>query len=98
MTPDPILFDPILFAELPPRRLSFKRTWTTFRTFLLSAMFTDAASWRERYRLALHYAMRDRLPHRPGRSYEREAYGRRPKSTHFKKRKSKRDPPEEIPK
>jgi hypothetical protein len=84
-------------AELPPRRLSFKRTWTTFRTFLLSAMFTDAASWRERYRLALHYAMRDRLPHRPGRSYEREAYGRRPKSAHFKKRKSKRDPPKENP-
>jgi hypothetical protein len=85
-------------AGLPPRRLSFKRTWTTFSTFLLSAMYTDARSWRERYRLALHYAMHDKLPNRPGRSYEREAYSRRPKSTQFKKRKSKRDPPGENPK
>jgi hypothetical protein len=85
-------------ANLPPRRMSFKRTWTTFGTFLLSAMFTDAESWRERYRLALHYAMQDKLPHRPGRSYEREAYSRRPKSAQFKKRKPKRDRTEENPK
>jgi hypothetical protein len=85
-------------AGLPPRRLSFKRTWTTFRTFLLSAMYTDAPSWRERYRLALHYAIHDQLPDRPGRSYEREAYSRRPKSAQFKKRKPKRDPPDENPK
>lgn len=85
-------------ANLPPRRMSFKRTWTTFGTFLLSAMFTDAESWRERYRLALYYAMHDKLPNRPGRTYEREAYSRRPKSAQFKKRKPKRDPPDENPK
>jgi hypothetical protein len=85
-------------ANVPPRRLSFKRVWTTFNTFLLSAMFTHAEAWRERYRLALHYAMQDKLPHRPGRSYEREAYRRRPKSAQFKKRQRKRDPTDEKPK
>lgn len=76
-------------AELiqqPPRRLSFKRTWTTFRQFLLPAMFTDAAHWRERYRTALSYATLDKLPNPPGRSFERETYPKRPKSNQFKKR------------
>jgi hypothetical protein len=85
-------------ANLPPRRLSFKRVWRTFGTFLLQAVFTNAEAWRERYRLALHYAMQDKLPNRPGRSYEREAYSRRPKSTQFKKRKNKRNPTDETPK
>lgn len=84
-------------AKVPPRKLSFKRVWTTFHTFLLSAMFTDAESWRDRYRQALYYATHDKLPNRPGRSYEREAYRRRPKSDHFKKRTPKRRPPEENP-
>ena len=80
-------------AELvdePPRRMSFKRTWTTFRQFLLSAMHTDAAGWRDQYRTALSYAMRDKLPNRPGRTFAREAYPRRPKSNQFKKRTRKR--------
>jgi hypothetical protein len=85
-------------ANLPPRRMSFKRTWTTFCTFLLSEMFTDAESWRKRYRLALHYAMQDKLPNRPGRSYKRETYRRRPKSNQFKKRKPKRAPTQKKPK
>jgi hypothetical protein len=79
------------FADLPPRRLSFKRTWTTFCTFLLQAMYTDAESWRERYRLALFYAMQDKLPHRPDRSCPREVYSRRPKGAQHQKRKSKHD-------
>ena len=64
-------------ADEPPRRMSFKRIWTTFRTFLWSKMFTDAVSWRNQYRKALSYAMKDKLPNRPGRSFEREAYHRR---------------------
>jgi hypothetical protein len=75
-------------AELiqqPPRRMSFKRTWTTFNQFLLSAMFTDAAQWCEKYRTAASYATLDKLPHRPGRRFEREAYPQRPKSNQFKK-------------
>jgi len=82
-------------AELvsePPRRMSFKRVWTTYRQFLLPKMYTDAASWREQYGVALSYAMLDKLPNRPGRSFDREAYPRRPKSNQFKKRKPKPKP------
>lgn len=78
-------------AQVAPRRLSFKRTWTTFRTFLLSAMYTDEMKWRDQYALALGYAQQDKLPNRPGRRYPREVYKRRPKSHHFKKRKPKPD-------
>ena len=68
--------------------MSFKRTWTTFRIFLLGAMYTDPATWRGKYEMALRYAMKDQLPNRPaGRQYEREAYPRRPKANQFKKRK-----------
>jgi hypothetical protein len=84
-------------AELiqqPPRRMSFKRTWTTFNQFLLSAMFTDAAQWSEKYRTALSYATLDKLPNRPGRRFEREAYPQRPKSNQFKKRKRNSKPPD----
>ena len=71
----------------PPRRLSFKRNWTTFRIFLLQHMYTDASQWREKFRIALEIATKDKLPNRPGRSYPREAYPRRPKSSQFQKRK-----------
>ena len=75
-------------AKRAPRQMSFKRTWTTFRIFLLGAMYTDPASWREKYQVALRYAMKDKLPNRPaGRQYEREAYPHRPKANQFKKRK-----------
>lgn len=73
----------------PPRRMSFKRTWTTFSIFLLSQMYTEAANWRAQYETALKDAMKDKLPNRPGRSYEREAYSKRPKSDQFKIRKRK---------
>lgn len=76
-------------AGEPSRRMSFKRTWTTFRQFLLTKMYTDAESWREQYHTALRIAMQDKLPNRPNRSYERETYQRRPKSAQFKKRKPK---------
>lgn len=75
----------------PPRRMSFKRTWTTFRTFLLSSMHTQPAAWRASYRQALRIAMQDKLPNRPGRSYAREAYPRGSKSSQFKRRKRKPD-------
>ena len=80
----------------PPRRLSFKRTWTTFHIFLWSssATPTDAAGWRAKYRQALTIATHDKLPNRPGRSFERETYPRRPKSNHFKKRRPKNPAPE----
>lgn len=79
-------------AQVPPRELSFKRVWTTYRQFLLSPSHTDPAQWREHYRRALSYATQDKLPRRPGRSYDRETYPRRPKSNQFKKRKQKPPP------
>lgn len=72
--------------EVPPRRMSFKRTWTTFQTFLLRQMHTDPAIWREAYRTALAIARKDKLPNRGKRSYRREAYRKRPKDVQFEKR------------
>ena len=51
------------------------------------------AHCRERYRRALHHAPRDKLPNREGRHYPREAYKKRPPSSHFKTRKPPLDPP-----
>lgn len=81
-------------AGVASRRLSFKRVLTTFKTFLLTKLFSTAATWRHAFQRALHYAKKDKLPNRPGRSYEREAYHQRPKSSQFKKRKPKNDLPE----
>ncbi len=80
----------------PPRRMSFKRTWTTFNIFLWSssATPTDAPRWRVKYRDALKMATQEILPNRPGRSFERETYPRRPKSNQFKKRRPKSPAPE----
>lgn len=73
-------------VDLPPRRLSFKRTWTTFRTFLFKTDAPSASDWRARFDTALRYATQDQLPNRPDRQYPREADQRRTKSQHFKKR------------
>lgn len=74
-------------AGCEPRKLSFKRVWTTFRVFLLNAMFRTAAEWRAKYEEALKYAQRDRLPKRPpGRQYKREAYRRSAKCERFERR------------
>ena len=71
-----------------PRRLSFKRVWTTFTIFLLRKPATDDfTEWEARYNQALRIAQKDKLPNRPGRQFARAAYPRRPKTTHFKKRK-----------
>lgn len=72
---------------LAPRRLSFKRVCTTFRVFLMSKVFTNAADWHKAYRRALSIAQKDKLPNRPGRSYEREAYRRNANPKNYKKRR-----------
>ena len=79
--------------DVPPRKMSFKRTWTTFQTFLLRHMHTDPQSWREAFRTALFYATKDKLPNRPGRTAKREAYRKRAKDCQFEKRKK---PPSKI--
>ena len=81
-----------LIAE-PPRRMSFKRTWTTFNIFLWSSQAKDSSGWRAKYRQALLMATQDKLPHRPGRSFVREVYARRPKSNQFQKRRPKNPGP-----
>jgi hypothetical protein len=79
--------------DVPPRQMSFKRTWTTFQTFLLRHMHTDPQSWREAFRTALFYATKDKLPNRPGRTAKREAYRKRPKDCQFDKREK---PPSKL--
>jgi hypothetical protein len=75
-------------ASVAPRQLSFKRVWTTFTIFLLRKPATgDFSEWEARYNQALRIAQKDKLPNRPGRQFTRAAYPRRPKTTHFEKRK-----------
>lgn len=73
-------------AEVPPRRLSFKGVWDTLRISLLDKNFATAEAWANAYERALQQASKQKLPNRPDRSYPRQAYKRRPKSTHFEKR------------
>lgn len=79
--------------SLPPRRMSFKRSWTTFQTFLLRHMHTEPALWRAAYKRALHYGRQDKLPNRPNRTAKREAYRKRSKDQQFAKRQK---PPSKI--
>jgi hypothetical protein len=85
-------------AACDPRDLSFTGVWTVYKHHLQPKMFTDAAQWKEQFAIALQRASKQKLPNRPGRSYPREAYPRRPKSTHFQKRKHKQKPnePEDV--
>lgn len=72
--------------NLPPRRLSFKRVCTTFKTFLMSQSFTSGDAWEAAYNRALAIAQKDKLPIRPNRQYEREVYTRAANPKHYKKR------------
>jgi len=91
-------------AGLPPRRLSFTGVWNTFESFLLTQPPCSGSEWTKRYEVALTVASRDKLPHRPGRSYPRRAHPRRPKSTKFMKQEAAKpnnkneNPPPEKPK
>lgn len=78
-------------AGVPPRRLSFTETWTTFEISLLRQPPAPPEEWVQRYERALVQAGRAKLPHRPGRRYPRRAHPRRSKSTKFMK--SERPPP-----
>lgn len=80
-------------AKVPVKKLSFTGVWTTFRQSLLTHLHQDPATWRERFELTLRYARRDTLPNRPGRSFERTVYPRRPKGSTFKKRTPPADGP-----
>lgn len=72
--------------KVPPRRMSFKQTWTTVQTFFLRHMHTEPQQWREAFRTTMFYAVKDKLPNRPGRKAKRQAYRKRPKDVQFQKR------------
>lgn len=76
--------------NLAPRRLSFKRVCTTFKTFLLSQVFSSGNAWVAAYDRALELAQKDKLPIRPNRHYEREVYRRSTNAQNFKKRMPRR--------
>lgn len=68
-------------AKVPPRRLSFSGVWSAVRVILLSPQQWTAAEWRQKFDLALRAASQRKIPHRPGRSYPRQALAKRNKST-----------------
>lgn len=70
-----------------PRDLSFTGVWSVYRHMLQGIEVQDSSQWEARLARALYYASKQKLPQRPGRSYPREAYPRRSKTTHFQKRK-----------
>jgi hypothetical protein len=79
-------------AKCEPRELSFTGVWSVYRHTLQGIEVTDPSEWPARLDRALKYASQQKLPKRPGRSYPREAYPRRPKTTHFQKRKKPTKP------
>jgi len=83
-------------AKVPPRRLSFTNVWTTLQVYLLHQPPCSAADWHDRYDRALRSASKSKLPNRPGRSYPRQSYRRRLKTT--KSTKTYRKTPPEKPK
>jgi hypothetical protein len=74
-------------AHLDPRDLSFTGVWSVYRHMLQGIEVRNVSEWHDRFDRAIKYASQQKLPKRPGRSYTRESYARRPKSSHFKKRK-----------
>ena len=81
-------------ANCTPRELSFTGVWTVYRHHLQSRQAKDATQWKAQFEIALQRASLQMLTKRPGRSYPREAYTRRSKTTHFQKRKTKDKPSE----
>ena len=81
-------------ANCTPRELSFTGVWTVYRHNLQARSFKDADQWKEQFDIALQRAAKQKLPNRPGRSFPREAYPRRPKTTHNQKRNRTQKPKE----
>ncbi len=81
-----------VIAKCEPRKLSFTGVWSVYRHMLQGIEVSDPSQWTARLDRALKYASQQKLPRRPGRSYPRQAYGKRPKSTHFQKRKKTNKP------
>jgi hypothetical protein len=76
-------------AKCTPRELSFTGVWTVYQHQLQFKTLTSLEEFKAQYEIALSRAAQHKLPNRPGRTFPREAYPRRPKTTHFQKRKRK---------
>lgn len=68
-------------AGVPPKKISFARTWSAVRIVLLESSDGSANDWLQRFQLALRMVGQAKLPNRPGRSYPRRAHTKRNKST-----------------
>ncbi len=74
-------------AKKRPREMSFKGVWDTFEIVLRRDLLVlSPEQCLERYQRALSIAAKDIIPHRPGRSYDRKAHPRRPKTTKWQKK------------
>jgi hypothetical protein len=81
-------------AAVPPRRLSFSGVWSAVRVILLAPQAWHADDWLPKFELAIRSASRRLIPHRPNRSYPRQAITKRNKSTSGpKKTKFPKPPP-----
>lgn len=82
------LYTPIVAYNLTSqfRREAASLNNLPFQTFLLRHLHTDPDQWRSAFSRALKYAMQDKLPNRPSRSYKRETYRKRPKDVQYEKR------------
>jgi len=79
-------------ANKPPRQMSFKGTFDTFRIFLANRLLTlKPQKCIAAYQEALRIASKDIVRQRPGRNYKRAAHPRRPKTTKWQKQQSKED-------
>jgi Transposase DDE domain len=86
-----------MIAHCEPRELSFTGVWSVYRHMLQGIEVSDPSKWKERLDRAIRYAAQQKLPKRPGRSYPREAYTRRSKSTHVQKREKSEKPNKSEP-
>jgi Transposase DDE domain len=82
-------------AKRQPRDLSFTGVWAVYRHQLQNRIFINKNDLEQALNNAIDRASKQKLPNRPGRSYPREAYKRRPKSIHFLTRKRKEAPTED---
>lgn len=77
-------------AKKPPRQMSFKGTLDTFRIFLADTLLVaEPNECISLYKKALLISSKDTIRQRPGRSYQRAAHPKRPKTTKWQKQQAK---------
>lgn len=74
-------------AGVEPKRISFRRSLDTTRSFLLAFGRNNLEDWTKRFQQSIDLVSKDLIPIRPGRSFPRKAHPNRPKSTKMKQQK-----------